>query len=133
MLNDGGAPLRWLAREALRTLASLAQRAKIRVRGGVDPEALPPLIQSVRAANIHAILSYTAKPYAGKATLFLTLREPVRPADDRRLAWSELSHGGLELHTLPSDHNSVLDDPDVAVLAAKLRACIERATVVTRA
>ena len=133
VLNDGGAPVRWLASEARRTLASLAQRTMRRARGGVDPEALPPLIQRVRAANIHAILSYTAKPYAGKATLFLTLREPVRPADDRRLAWSELSHGGLELHTLPSDHNTVLDDPDVAVLAAKLRACIERATTVRRA
>ena len=133
VLNDGGAPVRWLANEARQTLASLAKRTMIRVRGGVDPEAMPPLIQRVRAANIHAILTYTAKPYAGKATLFLTLREPVRPSDDRRLAWSDLSHGGLELHTLPSDHNSVLDDPDVAVLAAKLRACIERATAVTRA
>ncbi len=133
VLNDGGAPVRWLANEARRSIASLAQRVMIRARGGVDPEALPPLIQRVRAANIHAILSYTAKPYEGKATLFLTLREPVRPTDDRRLAWSELSHGGLELHTLPSDHNSVLDDPDVAVLAAKLRVCIERATAVKRA
>ncbi|MEP7124851.1 MAG: amino acid adenylation domain-containing protein [Byssovorax sp.] len=128
VMNDHGAPLRWLADEARRSLERVTQRTLRQVRGGADPDALPPLIQRVRAANIHAILSYSAKPYAGKATLFLTLREPVRAADDRRLLWSELCQGGLELHTLPSDHNRVLDDPDVAVLAAKLRACIARAT-----
>jgi aspartate racemase len=42
------------------------------------------------------------------------------------LGWSELAPGGLEIHDVPGDTFSILEEPHVQVLAEKLRDCIDR-------
>ncbi len=72
--------------------------------------------------------AYIPQPYSGAVTLFaatsqwsLTSRYPaVAPA------WRELTDGRVEIHEVPGRHLTVVLDPNARVLAAKLRACLER-------
>jgi amino acid adenylation domain-containing protein len=62
--------------------------------------------------------------YPDRVTLF-------RPIDnigfiDPDLGWSELAPGGLEIHDVPGDTFSMLEEPQVQGLAEKLRDCINR-------
>jgi aspartate racemase len=62
--------------------------------------------------------------YPDRVTLF-------RPIDnigfiDLDLGWSELAPGGLEIHDVPGDTFSMLEEPQVQGLAEKLRDCIDR-------
>ncbi len=45
---------------------------------------------------------------------------------DHDLGWSELAPGGLEIHDVPGDTFSMLEEPHIQVLAEKLRDCIDR-------
>jgi aspartate racemase len=45
---------------------------------------------------------------------------------DPDLGWSELAPGGLEIHDVPGDTFSMLEEPHIQVLAEKLRDCIDR-------
>ena len=47
--------------------------------------------------------------------------------DDPHLGWTELAAGGLEVYETPGDHVTMLEKPHVALLAALLRDCIDRA------
>ena len=62
--------------------------------------------------------------YPDRVTLF-------RPIDnigfiDPDWGWSELAPGGLEIHDVPGDTFSMLEEPQVQGLAEKLRDCIDR-------
>jgi len=43
------------------------------------------------------------------------------------MAWSDFAEDGLEIHVIPGNHMSMVEDPHVQVLAAKLRASLDRA------
>jgi thioesterase domain-containing protein len=45
---------------------------------------------------------------------------------DHDLGWSELAPGGLEIHDVPGDTFSMLEEPHVQRLAKKLTDCINR-------
>lgn len=45
---------------------------------------------------------------------------------DPDLGWRELAPGGLEIHDVPGNTVSMLQEPHVQVLAEKLRDCIDR-------
>jgi thioesterase domain-containing protein len=45
--------------------------------------------------------------------------------------WQEIVAGGVELHEVPGDHTSMLDEPNVQVLAAQLRNCLDRSQGMT--
>jgi aspartate racemase len=45
---------------------------------------------------------------------------------DHDLGWSELAPGGLEIHDVPGDTFSMLEEPHVQRLAKKLTDCIDR-------
>jgi thioesterase domain-containing protein len=92
---------------------------------------LTPAVRHVVEANIRAIRSYTPRPYPGRAVLFMTLDEPIWDLHDHRLIWSRLADEGLEIRTLPGNHDSLLEEPEVTELAEKLRACIDQARALT--
>jgi thioesterase domain-containing protein len=43
------------------------------------------------------------------------------------MGWKELVKGGLDLHTLPGDHYSLIKDPGVVRLVQELSASLDRA------
>jgi thioesterase domain-containing protein len=87
---------------------------------------MPVYRAEVLSANRRATDSYEPKRYPGRITLFLAHDSPVKSPDDPRLAWNELSNGGVEIHTIPGNHMNMVWDPQAQGLAAKLTQCIDR-------
>ena len=80
-------------------------------------------------ANRQAADRYDPSPYAGKAILFRAADTPAETSEsstvvDPRNGWGEWVRGGLEVHAVPGDHNTILSKRNLRVLGAKLRACL---------
>jgi len=109
---------------------------------GLDPEAgLARVVERVRAAgalpaglgeeqigrlwrvfraNVRAVRAYAPRPYSGEALLFVTQSHPERGTLGADLGWGRLVGRGLTACDLPGDHYSLLRDPGVQDLAARL-------------
>jgi hypothetical protein len=65
--------------------------------------------------------NYVPQTYAGRITLFLSM--------DWRLKYSpelaELATGGIEVYEVPGYHDNLFDSPQVEVLGAQIRRCLE--------
>jgi amino acid adenylation domain-containing protein len=64
------------------------------------------------------------KIYPGKITLFRA-EDVEEDVEDNRLGWEKLARRGLKVYSVPGTHISIREEPHVAVLAEKLRECLE--------
>jgi len=87
----------------------------------------------IQEVNFAARRRYKLIPFSGKIDLFRAEYQP--PSDvfeeDPFLGWSGMAAGGIEVHQLPGDHDILLnwlEPATAAVLARKLRACLEQAS-----
>ena len=85
----------------------------------------------IQEVNFAARRRYKLIPFSGKIDLFRAEYQP--PSDvfeeDPFLGWSGMAAGGIEVHQLPGDHHMYYLEPaTAAVLARKLRACLEQAS-----
>lgn len=87
---------------------------------------LPRALRSVREAGYLANRDYMPGPFPGRVTLFRAAIRSVADATDRDMGWSRLALGGVEVHHVAGDHENMLVEPHVRVLARELRACIDR-------
>ncbi|MES1184765.1 MAG: amino acid adenylation domain-containing protein [Myxococcales bacterium] len=73
---------------------------------------------------------YRPQPYPRLLTV-LRARDSSFPGDvvGQDLGWAGLSQGGLELHDVPGNHDTLAHEPNVATLAETLAQCIELAEV----
>ena len=80
----------------------------------------------LQVAGFRARRRYKLKAFPGKIDLFRSEYQP--PSDlfepDPLLGWSGMGAGGIELHQLPGGHSLYLREPNVAILARKLQACL---------
>ncbi|HZC36458.1 MAG TPA: amino acid adenylation domain-containing protein [Chthoniobacterales bacterium] len=83
----------------------------------------------VRLALERARDAYKPLPYAGRITLF----RATIPFDGydcaTDLGWTELADGGMEIHNITGNHESIFKEPNIRLTADKLRTCIEAAQV----
>jgi aspartate racemase len=78
-----------------------------------------PLIKTVFGI-IEASQTYLpAKSYPGQITFFWA-QDAERDFEDNRTGWRRLA-GGFELHTIPGDHGTMREEPNIAVLVEKLK------------
>jgi thioesterase domain-containing protein len=81
---------------------------------------------------------YRVSTYPGRITLLRAssvdqeaLRESPphrrRIFEDPTLGWGTIAAGGVEVHTVPGNHQTIVEAPQVEVLAEILEACIARA------
>ncbi|HWB61497.1 MAG TPA: hypothetical protein VG733_18590, partial [Chthoniobacteraceae bacterium] len=81
----------------------------------------------VHEAHIQALANYQPSLYEGK----LTLVRAENPNDgfefDSELGWGGLAVDGIEIHDVPGEHETIFHEPNVRVLAATMKACIEKA------
>ena len=113
-------------------LAKAGRKLLGRILPGVEGKAVvASTIQKVKSANSRAGGHYHPQSYDGKVTLFWCSEVPSRSYQDRRLGWSETAGGGLEVHVIPGNHLTMVDNPHVAVMAYKLRACLEKSRLAT--
>jgi amino acid adenylation domain-containing protein/non-ribosomal peptide synthase protein (TIGR01720 family) len=102
--------------------------AKARDLGGVPPDfdaaALRRFV-TVYRTNIMAGARYQLAPYPGKITLFQTAE---RARTGLAVSWESLAGAGLEVHTIPGTHMTLLHPPAVTLLAQALGECLNEIT-----
>lgn len=96
------------------------------VRRWIYRLSLPRVLKDVRAAHEVAHQRYVMQPYPGAVTLFIPLDPSLRGSDDPRADWAEFV-SDIEVHEVPGDHDTLVDEPHVRVLAEKLTASLEKA------
>ncbi|HEY3740745.1 MAG TPA: amino acid adenylation domain-containing protein [Bryobacteraceae bacterium] len=95
---------------------------KERLGLAIDPSAL-----NVEEAFLLAFKRYVPQPYYGNATLF-------RAGDgaeylDAKLGWGEIIRGRLDIQEVSGDHDTILQEPHIGMLARLLENCLAKANV----
>jgi acyl transferase domain-containing protein/surfactin synthase thioesterase subunit/acyl carrier protein len=95
--------------------------------------------EKIEAAFREALENYRTPVYAGKIALFRPPLDTAHRLPGGRVAssartivdphnhWKSFVTGGVDLHVVPGDHDSMVLEPNVRVLAGKLRVLIEDA------
>lgn len=94
--------------------------------------------QAIEAAFRAALPRYKIKSYPGRIVLFRPKLDRAHVLGPGRVLNSNLDHiyhdndwgklvGSIEVHEVPGGHDSMVLEPNVRVVAGKIRACIQRA------
>jgi amino acid adenylation domain-containing protein len=118
------ARFRWL-RLQLRT--GSAAGARCLRRGRAMPAGVRELY--IFEQNYQANLRHVAQPIRGRVAFFKAEGALYSAPED---FWGEVAGGGMELYTVAGRDEDIFREPNVAVLAAKLRECLEKAQVGAR-
>ncbi|MEA5601597.1 amino acid adenylation domain-containing protein [Nostoc sp. UHCC 0252] len=87
--------------------------------------AIRPMFR-VFYANSQAVLNYVPQAYPKRINLFRTKVQSSIAKEDPSMGWDQLTVGGTEIHHIPGNHLTMLRKPYIQILAAQLRACIEK-------
>jgi thioesterase domain-containing protein len=84
--------------------------------------------QEIVTSNYQALMGYQVRPYPGTVTLFRATGNDLGRLPDwgPDLRWGSVA-GRLEVELIPGDHKGILREPNVRVLAERLRARLDRA------
>jgi thioesterase domain-containing protein len=89
-------------------------------------------LTAVRRANLRALIGYVPGRYDGELTYFRTAAsERALPRDGAVEFWGARA-GAMTLHRVGGSHGSILEQPYVADVAAKLQAVISRGDAETQ-
>ena len=100
-----------------------------------SPAGLTASIVQLRNLFESRAMTYQAKPYAGRITLFMlaqrnamsdSLFDPALGYISPSLGWESIAPGGVERHELKGEHVSILKEPFVRELGEQLRECLNR-------
>jgi acyl transferase domain-containing protein/thioesterase domain-containing protein len=87
---------------------------------GGDAEQAQRLV-SVLRGNVQALFDYRPRPWAGPILYIrAATRRPIDPPRPE-LPWIELVQGGIEIHLVPGDHETMHEPPNVSAMAGVLR------------
>jgi thioesterase domain-containing protein len=119
--------------------------ALLRVRAGTSVQGLASKshpdsegslargMREVRKANYEALRNYVPQVYPGRILFLLSSEAPERSFYDARFGWSDMAARGLEVHVVPGTHDTLFEEPNVMVMAEKVRVCLQRVPVYSRA
>ena len=82
--------------------------------------AMPSFLKDVKEANWIASDHFTPEPYDGTVVLFRCRNRIDTDPPDSSWIWQRLVRGGVEILEVPGDHNSMLREPNVRVLAEQI-------------
>jgi len=79
-------------------------------------------VEHIRVTKEHEKVNkdYAIQPYTGKISMF-------RAADDMdsKLGWQKLAQAGLSIYDVPGEHLDILQEPNVQILAEKIRLALK--------
>jgi aspartate racemase len=84
--------------------------------------SLSERLKKLEASYAKAHKSYVPKPYPGEIILFMAQEPPPGYYRDSYLGWRAIATKGIQLHSIPGHHTSLMESP---VLAEKMRAYLE--------
>jgi thioesterase domain-containing protein len=121
------------ARKGWRRLNRWAWRAKVHLAEAfykLTRRPLPRELAHIRACDYCTLAArrYAPRAYPGRLIFFRAASQTVPAAVAKtKINWEELARGGVETHVVSCEHASMLSEPHVQVVAAKLKACLETA------
>jgi aspartate racemase len=113
--------------EKIAYLRKRAERYRKGIKRRIDFMFLPPAVKNVRRTLAAAENNYRLRAYPDRILLFRASEKGLRGLEDSSGGWHKYAGGGLELHEIDGDHGNILNEPNVRLLAAELRHCLERA------
>ncbi|MEH1828686.1 MAG: amino acid adenylation domain-containing protein [Nostoc sp.] len=105
------------------TINIIPEESKLRL---LSELAIRPMLR-VFYANSQAVLNYVPQAYPKRINLFRTKVQSSIAKEDPSMGWDQLTVGGTEIHHIPGNHLTMLRKPHIQILAAQLKACIEKA------
>ena len=111
------------------TPSELLRRIKTKIKGKLvkhDNKYLPHVYNFNLV--IRRLEAYTPQVYSGRVTLFKAMNQisvnyAITPPE---VGWRKFVNGELEIHEIPGSHTGILEEPNVKILAEKMRACIAK-------
>lgn len=103
-----------LFRRGLRTAYSLLDRARL---------SIPRFMQRAYDINWFAAVRYVPRHFPGKLTLFQAA-DSLQGGRASLDLWKSVAAGGVEVREIAAHHESLMIEPNVALLAAEIRACL---------
>ncbi|MGA3093637.1 MAG: polyketide synthase dehydratase domain-containing protein, partial [Terriglobales bacterium] len=85
-----------------------------------------PGIPDLKTVNRIAASEYRPAVYPGRLTIFRSVSRTLLDGEDKLLGWGGLATGGIEIQDITGNHLDMLSEPNVRILAEKLRACLDR-------
>jgi thioesterase domain-containing protein/acyl carrier protein len=124
--------LRQKAAFILKQLRRLFQRSspasgKTDVEDVFGFDRIPDHFRRVLEVDYQALRDYAPRIYPGRVTLFRAQVRPLFRWFGRDLGWGKLAGGGLEIVPIPGNHETILREPRVQVLAQALRRHLRKA------
>ncbi len=86
---------------------------------------LPQVLQDVKEANYLAAKNYFPKVYPGRVTVFRAKDRLLVSPVDPQVSWRRLAGGGVTVMDVPGDHLSMVEEPNVGVLAERIKQAME--------
>jgi amino acid adenylation domain-containing protein len=83
-------------------------------------------LEHVYHTNLDALNTYDVRPYRGKVILFNAAEQDPAQIVDPLYGWPGLA-SKIEAHLVPGNHDTILMEPHVKVLAEKFTDCLARA------
>ena len=87
---------------------------------------IPAGLAKIGELHLQAVMDYKPKAYPGRITLFRVAEHPLAEDADPQLGWGSLVTGGIEIFEMPGDHTSLLEEPNVEILAKQLESCLQK-------
>jgi pyochelin synthetase len=94
----------------------------------ISPGAFRHLLR-VFLTNLQCMFAYSPQRYSGSAVLLRASEQLGEICPDLTGDWTDLAAGGLETVEVPGNHFSMMREPYVRILGARLEGCIRRAEV----
>jgi hypothetical protein len=94
----------------------------IRERLGLE---IKPSRLNAEEGFLLAMRRYVPHPYQGNATLFRS--GDGSDYQDPKLGWEGLIEGHLDIQQVSGDHDTILQEPHIGMLARLLEGCLEQA------
>jgi aspartate racemase len=92
-----------------------------------DVSRLPESFAKRIEAHYRAMRAYVPQVFPGRVTLFRARTRPLFGLHGRDLGWAALAGQGLDIVEIPGNHESILQDPHVRVLAERLMEYLQKA------
>jgi thioesterase domain-containing protein/acyl carrier protein len=105
---------------------SFVERMAYGIFGKLD-RPLPQRFSTLPNVNGFAMSKYRPTVYPGQLVIFRSVNREETFENDELLGWGGLAQGGIEVFDITGTHLEMLYEPNVRVLAEKLRSCLERA------
>ncbi|MDB6033840.1 MAG: amino acid adenylation protein [Verrucomicrobiales bacterium] len=120
-----GEYLRWRMRLLARRLqpskrVSRGEQAEAAIDEFIDLSQYTEDQRKLWGIHVRALAKYKPKPFGGRVTLF---RSPVHLlfcSFDPEYGWGDLALGGVDVRIIPGVHETIMEEPNVRVLAREM-------------